>query len=85
MGASTVLSGISGALVFGIGAGLGALEADFNGDLVGDLVRVPRDCDREGVKSFLLTPESPGFVVGVWGKADARRGVPFMACCGCQS
>jgi hypothetical protein len=76
---------MSGALVFGIGAGLGALEADFNGDLVGDLVRIPRDWDLEGVKSFLLTPGSPGFVVGVWGKADARRGVPLMACCGCQS
>lgn len=77
--------GISGTS-FGFGGGsLDAFEADLDADLSGvRTARGSRGCDREGVsKSFLLPV--PGIVLGVCGKADGRRGVPFMACCGCRS
>lgn len=78
--------GISGTSVFAFGGGgLDALEADLDGDLSGVRpARVSRGCDREGVSNSFLLPV-PGIVLGVCGKADGRRGVPFMACCGCRS
>lgn len=79
--------GISGALLLGVGGGsLETFEADLSGDLddlVDDLKgRFSCGRDREGVSKSLFLP---GMFLGVSGKADGRRGVPFMACCGCQS
>ena len=76
--------GISGTSGFGFGGSLETFEADLDADRSGVRTgRVSRGCDREGVsKSFLLAV--PGIVLGVCGKADERRGVSFMACCGCR-